>query len=501
MIEAPTGLLFLFVMKVLIPTSFNLEKHIQSYPPSSYGCDKFDYDHALYLLSLITFVPARNKKITDSMKNGYTPLYSPLLQSFVHDYRSYLNYFIQTGVIETDNIYRSEAEFPNEGKSKGYRYTTEYCGGDIYEVQYGARFQRVLKKRRDEAYRALRDDYGHLIKWLWPECKLEIDKNAALEYLDQRRSAQLLYPHLQDTKRDPIFNEKKKKDPETQYRFAKANVELIASGNIVCTVDGTVGRMHTVLTNMKSDLRNLITYLGAPLVSIDIKNSQPYLSTILTTIQETKRGRHPLNTLKQQIQTTINQTHPNSSLMLEEMNELFDKQDFTIFKNLVSYNKHGANGEDLYTYMLKKGKELNLPYANRREAKEGMFEVLFSSNRHHSQAKRLFRELFPSVDKLFRSLKELDHSLLPRLLQKIESFILLRVVTKRIARRYPSAHLFTIHQSIVTTLDYRERVRTMMHDELTKIVGLEPKLKDEYWRPENIDYEKYQYVSKARERL
>jgi hypothetical protein len=47
------------------------------------------------------------------------------------------------------------------------------------------------------------------------------------------------------------------------------------------SVDPNVHRFHSNLTCMKSIYRNLLTYDGQKLVSIDIKNSQPYLSTKL----------------------------------------------------------------------------------------------------------------------------------------------------------------------------------------------------------------------------
>jgi len=47
------------------------------------------------------------------------------------------------------------------------------------------------------------------------------------------------------------------------------------------SVDSTAGRLHTNLTNLKSDLRNYLTYDGKTLVAVDIRNSQPYLSLAL----------------------------------------------------------------------------------------------------------------------------------------------------------------------------------------------------------------------------
>jgi hypothetical protein len=60
------------------------------------------------------------------MKDGFTPLFSPLLQKVVRNYRKYLDYFIETGVIEKDGEYRSSFSYPGNEKSYGYRFTAKY---------------------------------------------------------------------------------------------------------------------------------------------------------------------------------------------------------------------------------------------------------------------------------------------------------------------------------------------------------------------------------------
>jgi hypothetical protein len=51
--------------------------------------------------------------------------------------------------------------------------------------------------------------------------------------------------------------------------------------NFYYSVDDNVGRFHSNLTNIKKELRNYITYDDQKLVNIDIKNSQPFFSTLL----------------------------------------------------------------------------------------------------------------------------------------------------------------------------------------------------------------------------
>jgi hypothetical protein len=68
---------------------------------------------------------------------------------------------------------------------------------------------------------------------------------------------------------------------------------------------------------------------------------------------------------------------------------------------------------------------------------------------------------------------------------------MLKIITKRVAIEFPKAPLFTIHDSVATTEDYKEAVLKIMDDELTELTGFPPKLKVDYWGAENIDWNKY----------
>lgn len=180
--------------------------------------------------------------------------------------------------------------------------------------------------------------------------------------------------------------------------------------------------------------------------------------------------------------------------MLSNISQVFDNEDFKLYMSLVSANIN-SDGHDIYTYMAQKSSEhYGTTFADRDAIKVGMFEVLFSSNAYAGRTgvKKLFKTLFPSVNLLFHQLKENDHTRLPRLLQSIESYIMLKVITKVVAKKHPNIPLFTIHDSISTTVQYAHVVKEIMQVELTKIVGLPPKLKVEKWHPDNLDWDKYQ---------
>jgi hypothetical protein len=146
-----------------------------------------------------------------------------------------------------------------------------------------------------------------------------------------------------------------------------------------------------------------------------------------------------------------------------------------------------------YEYLLEEiGKELGIGYSDRKKVKAAVFQVLFTDNRFLGQKeakpKKVFKSLFPSVYELFALIKKSDKTNLPRLLQRLESYLMLLVITKRIARERPKLPVFTIHDSIVTTEGNADYVKQVMQHEMQMAIGIVPTLSVEYWSPANLKF-------------
>lgn len=475
------------LMNGFLPQNFNLDAHLQRYPPDLHRLPNFNRDHFVHILSLIYWIPARNKDLRERMENGYVPINKQLLQGKVHDYLPYFDYAINTGVLERDGVVIKGK------KSQGYRFKPPFRQQPPVPVEYVTRafcegskksFQADVEKIRKE----YNDTYDHLLRWLRPG-KLAIDADTAGKVLLRRREAQLLNPALQEKKRSRRRGQPRQlKDPNDQYAYALANVEAIAQGSMFCVVDGTGGRLHTPLTTLKSELRHLLTYNGQRLVSVDIANSQPYLAAALFNVNNPKsqagarRLPQAIKDIERQQQTKYKEEITNP-LMLETLSELSEKQDVKHFMYLV------GTGE-LYDFLKEKYTEtFGEQYANKRELKSALMEVFFSSNAYRgSKTKNFFEELFPSVSRAFALIKRVDKRHLPILLQQLEAWVILERVTKRISRRNPQIPLFTIHDSIVTTKPHVDLVERLLEEELTKLTGISPTLRREEWSPESAEF-------------
>jgi hypothetical protein len=457
-------------MKNFIPCNLDIDELLSTCPPNE--VKKFSKDNLIYILHLLYSVPASNKDL--ETPDGLVPLYSKSLQKYIRNYNEYIKYLLRAKVIKTDNHYK-----PGQ-KCRGYRYTDKY--NTIFKVVLVANsILKRHKKRECHFSVSMRAKYNHLLKWYTPA--LQIDRELAFAFIQADYERKLNNPSLRD------YDEKNKKykDPLRQFTSAYINIDRIFDADFKVNVDSNVNRLHSVLTNIRSEVRHCLTYKGQNLISIDIKNSQPYIAIILLSIGFWVKQ---LDNQTISIENIINNPYKkvykvkssyNSFIILVNDAIMQAGSDLQQFIDLVT------NGV-FYQYLSEVfEKELGKSFSSPKKVKETVFQVLFTDNRYFGKPdaapKRKFKELFPSVYKIFALLKKKDKTLLPRLLQMIESHLILQVVTKRIARERPALPIITIHDSIVTTEGNENYVKQILEEELYKAIGHMPTLSVERWHP------------------
>lgn len=483
-------------MTFFLPAALDLDV-ITAQNPINFN--PYKQDKLAYLLHKISSIPATNKNLY--IVDGYVPLYSKALQDVVDNYKPYLDYAIEAGILESNERYIVG------GSSKSYRFTATYQGElTEYKPTDFALLQnlRLYQKRQRETV----VDHVHLTKWFNP--KLKMDNKKVEDFLDEEYQLKNENENLLDWD----ASRQKFKSPYQQYLCSKLAAEYITRGEYNLKIDDNVHRFHSNLTNMRGLVRNALTYDGQNLVAVDIKNSQPYFSTFLldenfwnvnsTAINDpfcksssekvdprelsiSFYYKNAFNKLKlKDIKHNIKQS---SIIMLGEtmvclMNKGL-KEDKNRFIDLVV-----AGG--LYEYLETAFKrDIGMEGVTRDTAKIAVLQAFFSDNRfigtEAAKPKKLFSELFPSAYKVFAAIKRNDKTMLPVLLQNIESHFIVEVIARRIAKEHPKLPIFTIHDSIVTTVGNEQLVIDIMDDELTKGVGKAPTLKLEYWNPELIE--------------
>jgi hypothetical protein len=442
------------VKNVFIPEALDIKRLIIASPPVING---FSVEKLLLVISFISEVSFSNDENISA--EGFVRIHSKILQSHVHDYKAYLNYLEDNDVIKIDRHYRVGE------KCRGYRFADKYNSKVVEEwieiKTFGSR--RNTKKLTSAEARTL---FKHIYLSKWIDL-ITIDYEAARSHLESE--AALL--SNDDSKSLNSFNS------------GIISISKINNKEFYWSIDSTSNRFHSNLTNLNSNLRRFIRYNNKPLVSYDIKNSQLYF--VLALLSQTfytpgnKLNINKLN-IKSIRNPEIKEIVKEATIMLENLKKTPNSVDINFYKKLVSDGK-------LYDELVIKAKEQTIKQlSDRSKVKHAIFLLLFSNDKpwqsRPSQFKRLFMSVFPSIWGLFKIIKRRHHNSLAIILQRIESYMVIDIICKKIARIDSNIPLYTIHDSIATTEEYSEIVNKVIYEKLTEYIGIPPTLKTEYWQ-------------------
>lgn len=446
-----------------IPSSIDLEGFLERYPPTF----KYKIDYFYHIIECICI----GMEIEDLDQNGgFINLSSTKLQKVVHNYRQYLDHLINNWFILSDNTYiLGEKCIGYRLNNPGSHKATVKCI-EIKSSVIRKNRSKELKKYRDKLAHT-RKNYPHLTKWF--NSSLKIDVKRATEKVES------LFPEQTGSIRGTKLG--KASDKTLRYK-AIYSIQKFAKQDFYYSVDDNVGRFHSNLTNIKSELRNYITYDGLKLVNVDIKNSQPLFSTLLflKSFYFEKKSQ-TINIFD--IPTTIKllssskKPYSNSIIMLVKTLENIDKEEVIKYFEIVdSGNFYKKISESIFPDRI----------FDKKSMKKLIFTVFFSKNRFIGQKeakdKKIFSIKLPAIYNMFRAIKVINHRALAHILQRIESILIIEKVVKRISVEKPDLPIFTIHDSVATTVGNEDYIASIIKEEALKLTGLNVKLGFEYWK-------------------
>lgn len=258
-------------MTFFIPSTIDFDAIEALFPPNF---KPYKRDKLAYLLHKIASLGASNKNII--IDDGYVPLYAPAMQNIVSNYKSYLEFAECAGLIQINHSYLNgkSAKSTAASYSKSYRFVNkEKMDLVAYKVN-DFTLKAALQRYRQQQLKTVAK-HAYLTKWF--NKRLTIDYKKVEAFLHEewllKNDNQALWDY------DP--SRKIYKSPYLQLNSAKLAAEFLVRGEYNLKIDGNVHRFHSNLTNMRGLIRNAVTYNGQSLVAIDIKNSQPYFSTLL----------------------------------------------------------------------------------------------------------------------------------------------------------------------------------------------------------------------------
>ncbi len=408
----------------LIPEKVDIElqkidNHLKS--QHIYG---YSQDNLRQVISLICYQVHKNEDDWAHLKMEYVRKYVP------HG-ELYLKFLNDLGIIECSDSYQVGVS------SKTYRFSAPY---NSKYLRYQVTSQK-LKNRISKAHQSLK--------------KSNSKKYSSQKYfLDRMKIDQEVYDYIETT-----YSE------ISSYNYALSSATRITDGQISYKVDNTAGRFHSNLTNMPKGLRQYVTINGVHLTSIDVKNCQPYLSTIILT----------------------NPAKVSEYAESADLKKLLLNLQVSMTEDVRRYIDLVINGI-IYEYLLEEFQKRGLRYQTRDEVKVQVLKILFDINIHNSKARQVFSDLFPEVHRVFSLVrgkqngsKFKSYQRFSILLQRMESHIILDVILKQINMEHPDIIAVTIHDSIMTSIytDHVRIVHGIMEENFTRFVGFKPILKIE----------------------
>lgn len=445
--------------------------------------DKAGFMFILHVLTQMTYY----RKYRDFYEeHGGYPIHSTILNSLIGKRYTYL-----LDILEAEGVIERSTSYSPGNFSKVMRLKDGYATrGTVWRsLPASCSVTNRIKAVKEESYnknQTALSQLGYITKW-FDTSRLLIDTgkaHALIEYyrvklavLSQERqsgSKSLDALNARITMRvNGMIN--------TIHRLQQSGFELKRTGKDK--------RLHSTLTNTKKALRRLYTFDGKPLVSIDIKASQPYFLTQLLKPESWKKNglvQTVFPELYKKVSKTSIQQHLLSLLMFGGSAETLTGQEFLV-ESLASFNWEN----DFYQSLVDRAnlEGLSTIFPNRSEAKKKTMLILFNDAWYaeKDEAFQLFAKWYPKEAALISFLKNLTRSekeagvdtpmnYLPVLLQRIESYFVLEHVCKLISLRYPDAPILPVHDCILTVPEYKDAFKQVIEEALIRLTGVIPGL-------------------------
>ncbi len=418
---------------------------------------KTNKENYVYIIHYILYKPARDKRFND-----FVPLNRAKLENLLGCKLSkYIDFLINYDLIECDNIY-------NKGeKSYHYRITPKHkfdC--NYFELQPETKlFNNIIKQIRNEKtnYSKLEPFLSNMLKEFM---NLQFDYDNALNWIST----------VPDDNKKICYSIAVNQLSDVRFRYFKRN--------------STNNRLDTNLTNLKKELRQFII---GDYVSIDLKNSQPFLLSFL--FEKTAKILNYFILKKLEFnQSNIEIILNNKYLPLCFLNDLSylikhfgiqtfkslllirKKSNFSYFTNLSLFKKWVCEGIFYNEFISKFDNQLT-----RDQVKQIMFEVLFSRNvcfegkrifRPFEKEKKIFSSVFPVLNEMIEALKDKEHNKLAIYLQRMESKIFIDEIAKMLVEN--SIVPFTIHDSLIIQANQQEKALNIVQSVFKKEIGIVP---------------------------
>lgn len=396
----------------------------------------YDRDYLLYLIYHVKF--AQHKKRT---KGEYITFNLPKLE-VITDTR--IKRYIK--VLEKCDILETNGKYIVGEQSKTYRLNPELLSDPVkVEISGESKLvKNLLKFYRDDQKRSYRLP-EHLRMMREKFLNLDFDYVSMTGFANKNYvGAKLIYA---------LNSIERLQDKRTRY----------------FKINKTNGRLDTNLTNLPSELRN---FISGNYVSIDAANSQIFLFNPIINIIYLQQGLYVSNS------DVVNIVESFGRRTIQRILKKSQKSENCDFGDIYEFIRITTAGTFYERFME------HYPAMSRGEVKSTMFKVFYSSNWKkglvpYKKEKEIFAEVFPTVYDIIYELKRKQYNLLAITMQKIESDLFIKKISKRLCGL--GIVPLTIHDSIVVEREHEEIAFSIMNEVFKAELGMIPTFKPDYY--------------------
>lgn len=394
-------------------------------------------------------------------------------------YKTYVDYLEQSGIIIKSKSFRVGSSSNTYALVFQPKAQVKSCYHKLQDPTIRIGVTRSIKFRQEEMERRLKK-VKHLTRFFNKRLNINLEEAKVIiqqQYLDD----------LQSGMDENLANDKRSTRIARVHKFQKGDFSL--------KVDSFSGRFHSSLTQLPRKLRSTIRFEGQKLCSIDISNSQFYMTNIFFEsafwLEQTGSSILHLKTVDIDYSLYHRPSREAEGLFIMCQNSMLQVDcqsvDVSLFRILTRTGY-------FYTYMHKKflqecSQQMVVKYGLKdlSEVKRMMMRIAFDDSSEAQinkspahECHMIFREHFPSIAAIIQYLKKRDHRDVSRLLQKIERHIIIDLATKEMVEKHHLA-VFTIHDCVVCKPQDLDLVRHILRTHLQQAIGLAPTLKVDYW--------------------
>ena len=361
-------------------------------------------------------------------------------------------------------------------------------GENAFEYRFGAYFRKnklkvefindykisnAIKQKQSKCDGELNTGTFKFLTKFFDQDKLQIDLEKAIELCEMRYETHQKYGV-----------------------YVKEMIQIVSLYNGIYRLTfkrNSLGRVYTNITQLPKVYRKFITYDNKQLSEMDISNSVIFFLGLL--VDNTIDKSPIIELLNKDIYNILNEESYSFYLMIYKSFENLSQKEIQLLKELGSngkfYDEFISDFEKAYPFEKMKNfyeSENDDEYTEtekqiRRVCKKQLLAMLFAQSKDYLKEQKIFKTKFPELlERINKFTDEAGHKKLSHILFQIEACFVVDVVARKFNKQYRrNTPIFTLHDCLITTSDYIDKLQQVFDDSFMEYLGCVPKTEIKKW--------------------